>query len=57
MFVAVAPCTFFLIRVRPEDKGLEPYGGRAQGGASEVYGMTYAEAAGTSGSGCCCSRL
>lgn len=44
MFVAVAPCTFFLIRVRPEDKGLEPYGGRAQGGASEVYGMTYAEA-------------
>ena len=44
MFLAIAPCTFFLIRVRPEDKGLEPYGGRAQDGTAEVYGMTYAEA-------------
>lgn len=24
MFVAVAPCTFFLIRVRPEDKASSP---------------------------------
>ena len=44
MFLAVAPCTFLLIRVSPEDKGLEPYGGRGAAGSSEIYGMTYAQA-------------
>ncbi len=49
MFAAVMPCTFFLIRVTPEEKGLEPYGGYGvpvNAGAAPSTGMTLKEARG-----------
>lgn len=43
---AYIPCTFFLVKDKPEDKGLEPYGGRRQGAKNggELSGMTLDEA-------------
>ncbi len=45
MAAAIVPCSFFLVKERPSDLGLEPYGGpfkQVTGGLAE--GMTLAEA-------------
>lgn len=46
MAAAVIPCTFFLVKDTPADKGLGPYGGIAKPGAvnSTLYGMTAQQA-------------
>lgn len=46
MFVTMVPCTFFIIKVKPADKGLDPYGGAAQnlGSDGEELGMTLPQA-------------
>lgn len=45
MAVTLIPCTLFLVRDRPSDMGLEPYGGAPEGGADLQHsGMTAAEA-------------
>ncbi len=46
MFITVVPCVVFLVKDKPADKGLEPYGGLPQtDGASPVTsGLTLAEA-------------
>ncbi|MDL2215490.1 MFS transporter [Ruminococcaceae bacterium OttesenSCG-928-N02] len=45
MFVMVVPCTFFLVKNHPEDKGLEPYGGYPTGTATKAAsGMSAAQA-------------
>ncbi len=45
MFAAVVPCTFFLIKNRPEDMGLEPYGGypKEHSSGNVTVGLTGAE--------------
>lgn len=46
MAVTVIPCTFFLVKDTPADKGLGPYGGVAKAGAvnAALTGMTAAQA-------------
>lgn len=47
MFITVVPCVVFLVKDKPADKGLEPYGGMPKGdAAARAYaGLTLSEAA------------
>ena len=46
MLLTVVPTVFFVIRIKPEDVGLEPYGGRIQtvGDSGEKPGVSLAQA-------------
>ena len=49
IFVLVAPCTFFIIKVTPQEKGLLPYGQKAVASDNkpELTGLTFKETLGT----------
>ncbi len=46
MAAVIIPCTVLLVREKPRDMGLEPYGGlpKTDAGSGEIRGMTMAEA-------------
>ncbi len=43
MFVLIFPCTFFVIKVTPQEMGLTPYGQKEQTETAALTGLTFAQ--------------